>query len=606
MQGGEPEQPILNAEGNVQFTYTPSTPTNENVKVGISTKTGYNIKYSIGDAEGEYQDYTGEITVEENTAIYVKLANNRGNTGEVATGNVQNIDKVAPNEFTMELTSTTNSITVSGSTTDVGSPGCAVSNIGISGYQFKLDNGNWTATQTSGTYTFSGLTQGTTYTVQMKAIDLAGNEREATTEEGEIVGEITTEEVINSAGVIGISYSPTTPTRNNVTVTITDNSGVEGLTLKYRTGSTTGTWTTYTRPITMSSNRAIYARLEDSTGQANGYATANIANIDKVAPKAFTPTIEEITANSIVLNASTTDTGSSGCATTNIGIKEYRYYVGEELKYTGLQESITITGLTNVESHNIYVIAEDLAGNTTTSKTVTPYGVEISGYTTQNGAPITWRVFHIDGENIYLVAGDYITLDYMPNTAYGIKPKAVEKSFNNYHVQVFDISEGSPKSGYKGTDDILIEDVKIRKWINYINYYNSTNSNMKATAYLLDADIWTGFKDINNKAEYAIGGPTLEMYINSYNDTHPERKIEYDMNNFGYKVKFVNDEDFSKNVILSEKDFEFGLYFGKKVSVNSSAWWLASPLGYGEERFLWWTIYLYCDCLGRWLCIVLA
>ena len=72
MQGGEPEQPILNAEGNVQFTYTPSTPTNENVKVGISTETGYNIKYSIGDAEGEYQDYTEE-------RFFVKLVDDKYN-----------------------------------------------------------------------------------------------------------------------------------------------------------------------------------------------------------------------------------------------------------------------------------------------------------------------------------------------------------------------------------------------------------------------------------------------------------------------------------------------------------------------------------------------
>ena len=182
-QGGseEPEQPILNAEGNVNFTYNPSTPTNENVKVGISTETGYNIKYSIGNAEGEYQYYTGEITVEENTAIYVKLENSNKETGEYATGNVANIDKVEPNEFTPKIIGgTENSITISAKTEDTGSEGCATENIGIVEYTYYV-NGEPKYTGPEESTTISGipsnLSTGKKNNIYVIAKDKAGNTR---------------------------------------------------------------------------------------------------------------------------------------------------------------------------------------------------------------------------------------------------------------------------------------------------------------------------------------------------------------------------------------------------------------------------------------------
>ena len=171
----EPEQPVIDAEGNVQFTYTPSTPTRGSVTVGITTKTEYDIQYRIGDTEGEFEAYTGEITVDENTAIYVKLANSSGVTGGVATGNVANIDKVAPNAFTPTIgTITENSIVVNASTIDTGSAGCAAVNTGIKEYRYYA-NGALKYTGTEESVTITGLTEGTEYSIYVIAEDKAGN-----------------------------------------------------------------------------------------------------------------------------------------------------------------------------------------------------------------------------------------------------------------------------------------------------------------------------------------------------------------------------------------------------------------------------------------------
>ena len=124
------------------------------------------------------KNYTETVTKKDNGAIHARLINNLDEAGGYATGNVENIDRLAPNSFTPTATSTTNSITLTGSTTDkakTATDGCS----GIDKYYFSKDNGaTWLPTggQTTTSYTFSGLTSGTTYSLKMKAVDNAGNE----------------------------------------------------------------------------------------------------------------------------------------------------------------------------------------------------------------------------------------------------------------------------------------------------------------------------------------------------------------------------------------------------------------------------------------------
>ena len=43
------------------------------------------------------------------------------------------------------------------------------------------------------------------------------------------------------------------------------------------------------------------------------------------------------------------------------------------------------------------------------------YG-KVVNYTAPNNAPVKWKVFHMDSENIYLIADDYISFDYAPES----------------------------------------------------------------------------------------------------------------------------------------------------------------------------------------------
>ena len=154
-------------------------------------------------------------------------------TKEYATGNVAKIDKLEPKPFTPTATVTTNSITLTGSTTDADATSDNACS-GIEKYYFSKDNGTtWEPTdgQTNTSYTFNNLTQKQEYNLKMKAVDKAGKERTTGTVKK------TTDKVptLTTANTI-FTYTPNSWTKDNVTVKITTTE--TGYTLQYKTEKT--------------------------------------------------------------------------------------------------------------------------------------------------------------------------------------------------------------------------------------------------------------------------------------------------------------------------------------------------------------------------------
>ena len=89
------------------------------------------------------------------------------------------------------------------------------------------------------------------------------------------------------------------------------------------------------------------------------------------------------------------------------------------------------------------------------------------------------------------------------------------------------------------------------KWISKEENQSKNYDSIKAIAYMLDEEIWTKQYGTDN-TEYVIGGPTVEMFCESYNKKHPEKKIQYDENGeTGYKTKWQ--EDLSYNSYYETK-----------------------------------------------------
>ena len=205
------------------------------------------------------------------------------------------------------------------------------------------------------------------------------------------------------------------------------------------------------------------------------------------------------------------------------------------------------------------------------------YGKPVSytpaGVTTDVG----WKIFYSDGTNIYLIADNYVERTALPaSTKDGVatdnKPDEGSSGYKRtaYFTRIL--------NDYTGSESIASE--KLRKLNNsfFSQKFTSTNNNMKAVAYMMDTTAWGGYKDAAGKAEYVIGGPTIEMLFNSYNQSHGTSYITKATSATGYKISKDTEENLTTSIgsMLSTSD---SLYVISSTT-NAQAMWVASPSAY--------------------------
>ena len=204
------------------------------------------------------------------------------------------------------------------------------------------------------------------------------------------------------------------------------------------------------------------------------------------------------------------------------------------------------------------------------------YGAEVKGYECENNGVQKWRIFYADNSNIYLIADDYISYDKAPN---GKNGTPVTKGNNDYQISfnnvINDYSEGAK---------YIKENSKGIKWLNqYLEKYEeNTNENIKATAYMMDTNIWSTYS--GEDAEYAIGGPTLEMYCESYKDTHQSKYLECgNINSNGYQIRWYGGSwDYGQNGVAND----YNEIYIKPNTSKAAAMWIASPSDYNNTNLM--------------------
>ncbi|MDE5539953.1 MAG: hypothetical protein K2J20_05655, partial [Bacilli bacterium] len=210
------------------------------------------------------------------------------------------------------------------------------------------------------------------------------------------------------------------------------------------------------------------------------------------------------------------------------------------------------------------------------------YGALVTNYSA--GGVNDWRIYHKDEDGrIYLIADDYIEYEQIPN----IGEHSLTKGDTDYEAYF----NSDVLSDYEGSEWIRGNtNTNARKWLDtYLNSaygQNNTNANMKAVAYMMDTNIWGKFVD-STYAEYAIGGPTLDLFCASYRKTHNIWAKSGSVNSNGYKVQFGSDSD-SYGTSGVESDFE-EIYI-KSDNSNAEGMWIASPAA-DVNTSLWATTY---------------
>ncbi len=225
------------------------------------------------------------------------------------------------------------------------------------------------------------------------------------------------------------------------------------------------------------------------------------------------------------------------------------------------------------------------------------YGSEITNFTSENGYN-QWKIFYADSSNIYIIASDYI--EYTTNLkGKGGNSFIQGNSTYNYKFGT-NASTGVMQDYPNGTDEMVDTTYATTQEIKSLNskYFATfpekrTENNKIAVVSMLDTTVWNGYMDKTDKtgkAKYAIGGPTIEMLFNSYNEKknlfNDQNKGKYQVDvpingnsGYGYNISTNYGVDWSNSFSGSSNylDTTDTLYVSQNTNTNANGYWLASP-----------------------------
>ena len=242
-------------------------------------------------------------------------------------------------------------------------------------------------------------------------------------------------------------------------------------------------------------------------------------------------------------------------------------------KVTGVAEgtaTITVTSA-NGKTATCNVTVEEVGMTIAEAKAkVTSYanlqkyiGTKIIDYNPTAGG--TWRIFYYDANGEFGTAGKlYLKRDFVSN----------------------DTTLSSYKSYTPSTQGLEIMKAMNPKWRDS-SYSSIDLENEHCVAWICDSKNWTNYK--TTEADYAIGSPSVEMYMKAFNVWKTGNK---DATNLICKVESANGYSVGANGIYDNN----GWYTNKNIieagpnnifmTAGSNHWWLASPSSRNDDRVL--------------------
>ena len=224
--------------------------------------------------------------------------------------------------------------------------------------------------------------------------------------------------------------------------------------------------------------------------------------------------------------------------------------IGSSKKQNENNQSIVNTG----------VVAKEISQNPTEY-----YGKIVNNY---NANDIEYKIFYANDNNIFLIASDYVENSKLPTTI-GLTTQ------NTYQVFWNDI------------DSIINSSIDSEISNKYMmNFNENENNNYKAVSCILDTSKWNEFVD-SNYAESAIGSPTLEMYIESWNGKNYEH-LYYANNEDGFYFGTTENPSTGFEDMSASTGYNDTLYYPYTSEYeNCHGYWIASPAFYNEDRLVY-------------------
>ena len=511
--------------------------TSNSTNAKLSATTGNSVTVTAGSTTGNYTVTATDSVTGASTTYTIKIAN----------------ITVSPTSVTLDLSGTkTKRLTVnkSGETGSItySSSNASIATVSTGGLITGVANGTATITVTEGN---TGAKATCAVTVQTSPTAISLN---------------TTEKYLgpsNTTHQLSVTYTPSTANANKTITWKTSNSSVatvstSGLVTSVADGECTITARTQngktaTCKIIVDKTLPVWEIKDIDTTAISLGSTERYLNESDTYQFVVTyePTIANInkditwaTSNSAVATVS-----SSGLVT---GVKP-----GES--------TITATSANGkTATCKVIVKKQEITATVVANNPSEYFGKEVTDYECINGAGVNaWKIFYADDNNIYLIADDYIHNDYCP-------PSANQTIYKNANYK---LSFNLVCQDYTGSTSITDPTIQALNSSYFSNGYTSENYNMKSVAYMLDTGVWSVYA--GNEAEYAIGGPTIEMLMKSYNKKYGVDYRAQASSATGYKISKDGGDNWA-NAYTGMLDTSDSLYVINSTT-KAYAMWLASP-----------------------------
>ena len=181
-----------------------------------------------------------------------------------------------------------------------------------------------------------------------------------------------------------------------------------------------------------------------------------------------------------------------------------------------------------------------------------------------------WKIFYNDGKHIFIIASDYVKhTDDDGNVLIDFSNKGMKQleKYRVYWEVVPSNLQNTKESEYFMTSEY-----------NYLN-----NSNAKCISTLLNTNLWQDFVNSEYSAQYAIGGPTYDMFVASWNEHVDKTKFtEIEMlkgeNGYYYNGNVNNGGQMKFSSGVFEGLYVLGYKYDPTWSETTvNGYWLASP-----------------------------
>lgn len=272
-------------------------------------------------------------------------------------------------------------------------------------------------------------------------------------------------------------------------------------------------------------------------------------------------------------------------------------------------ESVNI-GYGTTEDMDVFLVAENTnnvyylkgysyKGNKTYgTATISTLGQLVSGYDdfgktidyvayVNDVAIDKWRVFYkqkVDGqEYVYLISTQKLSFEQMPKAIEATGATIMETS-NGYANVYWESGKLTQKA----------ETINKTLWqANWGTY--STNINAYGASLFLDEQYWTSFKNIDDYGDYvvgAIGTPTAEMFIKSWNRKREEALKNNDTTTYNTQFGLVKNDNigFYINTSTETETLEQTISTTDNLYIwstdDATSIWLASPSAAGTSSIM--------------------